>query len=86
MAVGIVLTLVLGGILWLGLQVAPTAFAEYPEPTREPETIPLPSGLPAPVERFYRTTYGDALPSSGVTRSRFRTPSPSRLKYPPVWE
>ncbi|HEX2995189.1 MAG TPA: DUF6544 family protein [Anaerolineales bacterium] len=47
---------------WLGLQVKPKPFAPYPEKTPELKTIPLPAGLPAPVERFYKTVYGDEIP------------------------
>jgi hypothetical protein len=47
---------------WLGLQVKPPSFADYPEASQPAETIPLPDGLPAPVERYYRTAYGDEIP------------------------
>jgi len=47
---------------WLGLQIKPRSFAPYQEKTPELKTIPLPAGLPAPVERFYRTVYGDEIP------------------------
>jgi hypothetical protein len=42
---------------WLGLQIKPRSFPPYPEKTPPLKTIPLPAGLPAPVERFYRTVY-----------------------------
>jgi hypothetical protein len=47
---------------WLGLQVKPRSFAPHSERTPEVKTIPLPAGLPAPVERFYKTVYGDQIP------------------------
>ncbi|HUE97927.1 MAG TPA: DUF6544 family protein [Anaerolineales bacterium] len=47
---------------WLGLQIKPKPFLAYPEKTPQLKTIPLPSGLPAPVERFYKTVYGDEIP------------------------
>ena len=47
---------------WLGLQIKPRSFLPYPEQTPELKTIPLPEGLPAPVERFYKTVYGDEIP------------------------
>src|SRR5215207_6725511 len=47
---------------WLGLQVKPKAFLPFPEKTPPLQAIPLPAGLPAPVERFYRTIYGDEIP------------------------
>lgn len=48
---------------WLGLQVQPAPFPEFAQATPASiETTGLPSGLPAPVERFYRTIYGDRVP------------------------
>jgi uncharacterized protein DUF6544 len=47
---------------WLGLQIKPQPFSAYPEKSPELKTIPLPKGLPAPVERFYKTVYGDEIP------------------------
>jgi hypothetical protein len=47
---------------WLGLQIKPKPFSVYPEKTPELKTIPLPEGLPAPVERFYKTVYGENIP------------------------
>jgi len=58
--VGILFTLFFVG--WLGLQIKPKPFSPYPEQQPELESIPLPGGLPAPVERFYRVTYGDEIP------------------------
>ncbi len=49
-------------IAWLGFQVKPTSFSPHPERTPHLETIPLPKNLPAPVERFYQTVYGDSVP------------------------
>ncbi len=45
----------------LGLRVAPTPFPTVSS-SGPLETFPLPEGLPAPVERFYRVTYGDRIP------------------------
>ncbi len=59
--VGAVAALVFVG--WLGFQVQPAGFASVSYPGREPETTAIPAGLPAPVERFLRTTYGgDRIP------------------------
>ena len=46
----------------LGLRAAPKALSRFAgaEPTLA--TVPLPNGLPAPVERWYRDLYGDAVP------------------------
>jgi hypothetical protein len=47
---------------WLGLQVKPKPFA-FPDLKEGPvAAVPLPTGLPEPVDRFYRTVYGDQLP------------------------
>ena len=48
---------------WLGLQVPPAPFPDYPgQVAASSSTVPLPSGLPAPVERYYRLHYGDSVP------------------------
>ena len=48
---------------WLGLQIKPKSFPPHPERTPpSSKTIPLPAGLPAPVERFYKTVYGEEIP------------------------
>lgn len=47
---------------WAGLQVKPAPFPAYPAQTPPLVTVPLPAGLPAPVERFYRVIYGDEIP------------------------
>jgi hypothetical protein len=49
-------------VVWLGLQVKPKPFDQPALSKSAGKTIPLPSGLPAPVERFYRTVYGDQIP------------------------
>lgn len=45
-----------------GLQVQPAPFPPPAGPAAAPETVPLPEGLPPPVEHFYRTLYGNDLP------------------------
>jgi hypothetical protein len=47
---------------WLGLQIKPRPFPSYPGASGAIQSVPLPDGLPAPVERFYRTVYGDQVP------------------------
>jgi hypothetical protein len=47
--------LVLG---WLGLRVKPKPFSAFAGDSPVPETVPLPDGLPAPVERYVRQVYG----------------------------
>jgi hypothetical protein len=53
---------------WLGRKVKPRSFPPLPASlggTRNVSdlpTVPLPAGLPQPVERFYRALYGDRIP------------------------
>jgi hypothetical protein len=58
-AVGLVVFL---AILLIGLLVKPSRFPDYTGEPGEVETIALPAGLPAPVERYYRAVYGDSIP------------------------
>ncbi len=59
-------------IAWLGISIQPRSFGPYPEASKQPQTVPLPAGLPPPVERFYRTIYGDHIPviTSAVVTGR----------------
>jgi hypothetical protein len=57
--IGAVAILALG---WLGLRVQPAPFPAFAQRTPKLETVALPQGLPAPVERFYRKVYGDRIP------------------------
>ena len=68
---------------WLGLQIKPASFLPYPEKTPALKTVPLPTGLPAPVERFYKTVYGDEIPviESVVIKGRADI-SPFGIKFP----
>jgi hypothetical protein len=68
---------------WLGSQIKPKPFAPYAENVPEPKTVPLPAGLPAPVERFYKTVYGDNIPviETVVIKGR-ATISPFGVKMP----
>lgn len=58
-AVVVGLLFVLG---WLGFQIKPARFEPAPFANTPLETMRLPEGLPAPVERFYRTVYGEDIP------------------------
>lgn len=63
MAVILLGTLVLlAGLLYWGLQFTPQPFSAYAESTHAVAFMPVPSGLPAPVERYYRTTLGEQVP------------------------
>jgi hypothetical protein len=52
----------LAGIGWLGLRIEPQPLTEAGLEAGPVATLPLPVGLPAPVERFYRALYGDEVP------------------------
>lgn len=56
------LALALIGLGWLGLRIRPAPFPSYARAGDAPETSPIPAGLPAPVERFYRQLYGERMP------------------------
>ncbi len=76
-------------LLWLGLQVRPQPFAPYPQQPGPLETRPLPAGLPAPVERFYRSLYGEEIPvietvviqGRGVIKPFLKLPIPARFVF-----
>ncbi len=58
---GVVLTVLFLG--WIGLKINPKPYPAFSQKTPVQETFPLPDGLPAPVERFYRQFYhGESLP------------------------
>jgi hypothetical protein len=78
---GIFVVLIFFG--WLGLQIKPKPFQPHPEQPPELEYIPLPNGLPAPVERFYKLVYGDEIPviTTAVVKGR-AVMSPFGIKLP----
>lgn len=47
---------------WIGLQVKPKPFSDYPERTPPLDTIELPADLPAPVARYYKVIIGERVP------------------------
>ena len=51
-----------GSALWLGLRVQPSPLPAPSLVAAPVESAPLPSGLPAPVERFSRALYGEQVP------------------------
>lgn len=59
-ALAIILAVI--GVGWLGLRAQAAPFVPYTARTPVIETVPLPEGLPAPVERFYRLVYGERVP------------------------
>ena len=65
MKILIVVASVLAGVillLVLGLNIQPASFSSYRGEGQSMDNIPLPDGLPAPVERFFRKVYGDRIP------------------------
>jgi hypothetical protein len=54
--------LALAALGWLGLHIDPKPLPAFPQQSGDLVAQPLPKGLPAPVERFYRQVYGDSLP------------------------
>jgi len=81
--VGVLAALVFVG--WLGLQVQPAPFPAYsPDAASQIPTVPLPAGLPAPVERFYRTVYGDSVPvyTSAVLTGRAKIRPAGPIEFP----
>lgn len=85
--IDVALLLALGVVF--GLRVRPAPFPAFtaPAPGRL-ERVPLPADLPAPVERFYRQTYGNTLPvyHSAVISGRgtlrlMGIPFPARVRF-----
>ena len=71
-----------------GLRQQPAPFPSFAGSAEPFETAPLPSGLPKPVERFYRQTYGERIPvyhsavMSGRGTLRFMGITfPTRLRF-----
>ncbi len=59
----LIVLVIIGLIIWLGLRVKPTPFPSFPQQSPQTmDTIPLPQGLPAPVERMYRKIYSERIP------------------------
>jgi hypothetical protein len=51
------------GLVWVGLRLQPSPLPSAGlEPAEGAEVVPLPPGLPEPVDRFYRALYGDQVP------------------------
>ena len=79
---GVVIALIF--LVWLGLRIQPRPFPAYPQRTPALETVPLPKGLPAPVERFYRRVYGEHVPviTSAVITGRARMRPAGPIVFP----
>ncbi len=63
-----------GIVVWAGLRVRPQPLPAFAGEPSEPERVPLPAGLPEPVDTFYRQIYGDTVPviESAVLTGRAR--------------
>lgn len=55
----LVILVVLVFLIWLGLQITPRPFPDYPEAGSPGERVAIPSDLPHPVRRFYRSVFGE---------------------------
>lgn len=65
MKIGYIIFFAMVGLLaagFLGFRLKPKSFAFPNLKEGRTSVFPLPKGLPAPVERFFRTVYGDQLP------------------------
>lgn len=65
MKIALIILIVLAALVligWLGLQIQPAPFPAYAGAPGDIKSVPLPAGLPAPVERYYRVIYGDQVP------------------------
>jgi hypothetical protein len=78
----------LSGLVWIGTRIVPRAFPSHPQESEIPEELPMPPGLPAPVQRFYEILYGDSVPHihsfilTGRGRVRFKGLTfPARLRF-----
>lgn len=86
LAVGIAGTLMF--LVWIGLGIKPGPFPEFCSEQPVHDSVSLPAGLPAPVERFYSLTYGDKVPlirtaviSGRGTMRLFGLPIPIRFRF-----
>ena len=72
---------------WLGLRIRPQPFADLAQQSPVLKTVPLPDGLPAPVERYYRQLYGDQAPviESAVITGRATMSPVGGLRCPHVF-
>jgi hypothetical protein len=54
--------LALAAVGWVGLQVPPASLPSYPpETTTAGDTVPIPTGVPAPVQRYYQAAFVDGV-------------------------
>ncbi len=75
-------------LVWLGTKFSPKSFAAYTSESQDLGTFPIPKDLPQPVDRFYRTLYGEEIPVihsfilTGRGNIRFQGVTlPARLRF-----
>lgn len=75
-------------VVVFGFRMPPAPFPAYTAPSAPLVSVPVPAGLPAPVDRFLRLTYGDEIPVytsaviSGRGTLRFMgITMPARLRF-----
>ncbi len=86
--------LAIGLLFWLGVQIRPQTFPSFSEAASsavlsQVTTVPLPPGLPEPVERFYQTVYGEEIPvvktvviqGRGIMKPFMNIPIPARFVF-----
>jgi hypothetical protein len=82
------LVILLVMLVVFGFRQQPAPFPPFAAASSPVKTVPLPAGLPAPVERYYRLTHGDGVPvytsavMSGRGTVRFMgITMPARLRF-----
>lgn len=58
------LILLLFALAWIGLLVQPKGFAQRFVSDKDIKNVPIPTGLPSPVERFFRAYFGETMPET----------------------
>jgi len=54
----------LAAVIWAGLLVQPEGFAQRFVSSKDITAVPVPAGLPPPVERLFRAYFGDKIPET----------------------
>lgn len=76
----------IGLLAWLGFRVQPKSFPVFKTQSQPLKKLPLPDGLPAPVEQFCKTVYGEGIPviktevilGRGILKLFMKIPVPAR--------
>lgn len=84
-----ILLIGIGLLTWIGLLVQPKSFTAFLEQSQVMKTIPLPTGLPEPVERFYKVVYDEEIPvietavilGRGTLKPFMNIPIPARFVF-----